>query len=140
VPLAERPWFRELLEERDPKRRLLLVARNSRVVRERTATLAEIVRHAAPADKQIAELWERFQRELYELGMRRIAETLDRDGVLAVDVATATDILWTLTHPDVYLLLVRERGWAPDDYERWVADVLCGQLLAGARRRREGKM
>src|SRR5262245_61569473 len=28
VPMAERPWFRELVEEPDPRRRLALVARN----------------------------------------------------------------------------------------------------------------
>ncbi|TML68575.1 MAG: TetR family transcriptional regulator [Actinobacteria bacterium] len=138
LPVQERPWVREVIEEPDPRRRLALVARNARVVRERTALLSEIVRQAAPSEAQIAELWERFQRELYELGMRRIAETLERDGVLATDVATAADILWTLVHPDQYLLLVRERGWKPDVYERWLAEALCRELLAGcaARRRR----
>jgi hypothetical protein len=127
-----------VIDEPDPRKRLALVARNARVVRERTAVLSEIVRQAAPSEAQIAELWERFQRELYELGMRRIAETLERDGVLATDVATAADILWTLVHPDPYLLLVRERGWKPAVYERWLAEALCRELLAGraARRRR----
>src|SRR5262245_38017465 len=114
VPVQDRPWVREVLAEPDPRRRLALVARNARVVRARTAALSEIVRQAAASEPRIAELWERFQQELYELGMRRIAKTLDRDGVLAVDVATAADILWSLVHPDVYLLLVRGRGWTPD--------------------------
>jgi AcrR family transcriptional regulator len=129
VPLAQRPWFRELIAEPDPRRRLALVARNARIVRERTATLTEIISQAAPGDTQIAELWERFQRELYELGMREIAKTLARDGILATDPKTAADLLWTLTHPDLYLLLVRERAWKPDAYERWLADTLCTQLL-----------
>lgn len=129
VPMAERPWFREIIDEPDPQRRLALVARNSRIVRERTAALTEIVRQAAPADEQIATLWERFQREFYELGMRGITETLARDGVLATELTPATDILWTLNHPDVYQLLVRQRGWSPEDYERWLAEALCKQLL-----------
>lgn len=140
VPMAERPWFREIVGEPDPRRRLALVARNVRVVRERTAHVTEIVRQAAPADEQIAALWERFQREFYELGVRGIVETLDRDGVLAADTTTAADIGWTLTHPDVYQLLVHQRGWSPDDYERWLAETLPGQLIkdrdTGARRPR----
>lgn len=129
VPMAERPWFREIVEEPDPRQRLALVAHNARIVRERTGELMEIVRQAAPADEQIAALWERFQREFYEVGMRGVTETLERDGVLAAELTSATDILWTLNHPDVYLLLVRQRGWSPEAYERWLADALCTQLL-----------
>ena len=130
VPLAERAWFRETIDEPDPIRRLALLARNARIVRERTGVLPEVVQQAAPLDEQIAELWERFQREFYERGMRAIAKTLERDGVLTVDVKTATDILWTLAHPDLYLLLVHRRGWKPDAYERWLTDTLRTQLLA----------
>jgi AcrR family transcriptional regulator len=129
APMAERPWFREIVGEPDPGRRLALVARNSRLVKERTAEVMEIVRQAAPADPQIGALWERFQRELYEIGMRGIAKTLARDGALAVDLTTATDILWTFNHPDVYQLLVRQRRWSPKRYERWLAAALREQLL-----------
>lgn len=129
VPMAERPWYREIVEEPDPRRRLALVAHNTRIVRERTAHVTEIVRLAAPADEQIAALWERFQREFYELGVRGIVETLERDGVLAADLATATDIGWALTHPDLYQLLVRRRGWSAEAYERWLAETLCAQLV-----------
>jgi AcrR family transcriptional regulator len=129
LPMAERPWFREIIGEPDPRKRLELVARNSRIVKERTAAVTEIVRQAAPADPEIRALWDRFQREFYEIGMRRITETLAADGALTDDVATATDILWTLNHPDVYQLLVRQRGWTPQAYETWLADALCRQLL-----------
>ena len=135
VPMPERPGYREIVDEPDPRRRLALVARNVRLIRERTAHVTEIVRQAAPADEQIAELWERFQRELYELGVRGIVETLENDGVLAADVTTATDIGWTLTHPDLYQLLVRQRGWSPEDYERWLAETLVAQLVARPRPR-----
>jgi len=36
------------------------------------------------------------------------------------------DAVWTLNSPDCYDRLVRRRGWAPADYERW----LTGQLIA----------
>jgi hypothetical protein len=91
--------------------------------------VTEIVRQAAPADEQIAALWERFQREFYELGMRGIVETLERDRVLAADVTRATDVLWALTHPDLFQLLVSQRGWSPDAYEKWLGETLCAQLL-----------
>jgi AcrR family transcriptional regulator len=129
VPIAERPWVQEVLAEADPPRRLALVARNARAVRERTATVTEIVRQAAPGDADIGALWDRFQREFSELGMRPFAEALERDGALTVDVDTATDVLWTLCHPDVFQLLVRGRGWSPDRYEAWLGNALEEQLL-----------
>lgn len=140
VPLADRPWFRETVSEPDPGRRLALVAHNARIVRERTGVLPQVVRQAAPLDERIADLWENFQRELYERGMREVAKTLERDGVLAVDVRAATDILWTLTHPDLYLLLVDERGWKPDAYERWLLVALRMQLLTPSERPAPGEV
>jgi AcrR family transcriptional regulator len=135
IPMAQRPWYRELVEEPDPRRRLRLLARTARAVRSRTATVTEIVRQAAPADEQIATLWERFQRELYEVGMHDVARTLERDGALRTDEATATDILWTLIHPDLYHLLVRQRGWSLERYEAWLAEALAAQLLRRGGRR-----
>jgi hypothetical protein len=45
----------------------------------------------------------------------------------------AADILWTLNHPDVYVLLVGERRWTPDEIERWTADLLVARLLRSSR-------
>ncbi len=41
----------------------------------------------------------------------------------------ATDILWTLNHPDVGLLLVGDRGRTPEEFEAWFADATAEQLL-----------
>ncbi|HEY6688233.1 MAG TPA: hypothetical protein VI094_18725 [Propionibacteriaceae bacterium] len=40
-----------------------------------------------------------------------------------------TDILWTLIAIEVYDLLVIERGWSLDDWERWVAESAAALLL-----------
>jgi formate dehydrogenase major subunit len=34
-----------------------------------------------------------------------------------------------LNHPDLWLLLVGERGWTPKAWERWFAHATCAQLL-----------
>ena len=47
----------------------------------------------------------------------------------SLDVDRATDILWTLVHPTVWQLLVGERAWTAEDYERWLADTACSELL-----------
>jgi hypothetical protein len=56
-----------------------------------------------------------------------------------LDVTRAADILWTLNHPDLWQLLVRERGWTPEQWELWFADTACSQLLRPRTRRKPGK-
>jgi AcrR family transcriptional regulator len=130
VPVAERPWFRAVLDEPDPARQLRLNVRNAKLVRARVGPLLEVVRRAASADPEVDELWIRIQAEFYD-NQRSVVEVLHEKKALrpGLDVARATDILWTLNHPDLYWLLVNERGWTPDQHEEWLADLLCAQLL-----------
>jgi AcrR family transcriptional regulator len=132
--VAERPWYRVVVEEPDPERKLRLNARNSRIVKLRIAGVLEVIRDAAPADTDIAALWELIQSDFYD-NQRVIVEALQKTKSLrrGVDVARATDILWTLNHPDVWLLLVGRRGWTPEQFEHWFADTTCAQLLEPAR-------
>ncbi len=49
-----------------------------------------------------------------------------------LSATAATDLLWTLNHPDVCQLLVRERKWSPQAWERWLADASRRELLGEA--------
>jgi AcrR family transcriptional regulator len=127
-PVAEREWYREVLEEPDPERQLRLNARNSRAGKQRIGAIVEVIRTAAPVDEQIAALWKRIGAE-YRENQRAIVESLAEKGALAPEVDRASDILWAINHPTVWQLLVRERRWKPADYERWTGDLACSQLL-----------
>ncbi|MGH2965083.1 MAG: TetR/AcrR family transcriptional regulator [Solirubrobacterales bacterium] len=133
-PVGERRWYREVIEEPDAERQLRLNARNSRRVKERAGALLEVIRDAAPADPDIGALWKRIEEEFFE-NQRSIVESLNQKSALAegLDVDRAADVLWTLNHPSVYWLLVGERGWTPTQYERWLDDALCWQLLSPRR-------
>jgi AcrR family transcriptional regulator len=110
APVGERAWYREALEEPDPVRQLRLVARNSRDVKLRIGGVIEVIRAAAPADADIDALWRRIQAD-FHANQR------------------ATDILWAINLSNLWQLLVVERGWAPEQYERWIGDVACAGLL-----------
>jgi len=56
-------------------------------------------------------------------------ESLAAKKALRLDVDKAADVLWTLNHPNLWQLLVLQRGWTPAEYERWFADTACAQLL-----------
>src|ERR1044072_1645372 len=131
APVAERAWSHEVLDEPDPTRQLQLNARNARGVKERAGGLLGVLRGAAPTEPEIAELRGRVRREFSD-DQRVIVESLAAKDALRDDVDTATDILWTLNHPDVWQLLVLERGWTPARFERWFADTTCARLLRTA--------
>jgi AcrR family transcriptional regulator len=135
--VAERPWYREVVEERDPERQLRRNAHNARQVKQRITGVLKILRSAAPVDPDAEALWRLIGTDFYD-NQRAIVESLHAKKALrpGLDVTRATDILWMLNHPDVWLLLVGERGWTPEQWERWFVDTACAQLLpAGATRR-----
>jgi AcrR family transcriptional regulator len=130
TPIGERAWYREVLDETDPERRLRLNARNSSEGKARIGAVAEVIRTAAPTDPEIEALWNRIQTD-YHANQRAVVERLDEGRALqpGLDVDRAADILWTLNHPTVWQLLVRERGWTAEQYEEWAASVAASQLL-----------
>ena len=136
APVAQRSWYREALEEPDAGHQLRLNARNSRAVKTRVGALFAVIRSAAAVDPDIAVLWDRIQSEFYE-NQRTIVTALQEKNALrsTLDVTAATDVLWTLNHPDVWQLLVGTRGWTPEQYEKWFGDTACHQLLTQATKR-----
>jgi AcrR family transcriptional regulator len=131
TPIPERDWYREVLAEPDAERQLRLTAESSRIVKERVGGIFEVIHAAAPLDPEIAALWGRIQTEFHAV-LLTIVESLAAKGALApgLDVGRATDILWSISHPSLWQLLVRERGWTPQEYENWCGDTSCAQLLA----------
>ncbi len=132
APIAERSWYTELLSEPDPHRKLAMTAESSRIVKTRIGPVLRVIREAAPIDDDLAALWELIQTD-FLANQRAIVESLADEGSLrpGLDVQRATDLLWTLNHPDVWLLLVDRRGWSPAEWESWFVKACQEQLLAG---------
>lgn len=129
--VGERPWYREVLDEPDPERKLRINARNATLVRRRAGAMLEVLRAAAPTDPEIDALWQRIQAEFHDNQRAVVASLRDLGALRAdLDVDRATDILWTVNHPSVYWLLTGERGWTHEEYEAWLGDTFCSQLLA----------
>jgi AcrR family transcriptional regulator len=130
VPILERGWAQEMRTEPDPKRRLRLLAKNGRLILERTAPVYEVLRGASAADAQIASLLERNKAQRFA-GQRELLRILIeghplREGLTA---RTAADIVFAIGSPETYRLLVLDRGWSADRFERWYADTLARLLL-----------
>ncbi len=130
VPVLERAWVQDLRDEPDPRRRVQILAKNGRLILERVAPVYEVLRGAAAADPQIASLWEtnKAQRFAGQTELVRILKARDpfRGGLT---VKAAADIVFAIGSPETYRLLVVDRGWSPDRFERWYADTLTDLLL-----------
>jgi TetR/AcrR family transcriptional regulator, regulator of autoinduction and epiphytic fitness len=130
VPLAQRSWFKEMLDQPDPRRQLELHARNTGRIKRRTAALNEVIRRAAQVDPEIEELWQVFQNQ-FLADQRLVAESLASKGVLrpGLNVDAASETIRALNHPSFYYLVVHDQGWAVEYFERWLTDVLIRHLL-----------
>ena len=100
------------------------------MVKERAGAVMAVIRSAAPLYPDIAGLWGRIQSD-FHANQRGIVEALSKRKALrrGLTVEWASDILWTLNHPDVWHLLVGERGWTPEQWERWFEATMAAQLL-----------
>lgn len=140
IPVAQRPWYREALDEPDPQRALRLHARNMVRMHQRYADLHDVLRAGAGADQELRELWNASERER-RVGAGYVIDALTAKGRLkaGLDRDTAVDLLWALTSSETFQRLVGSRGWSAERYEAWLADTFVDQLLPrGARRRSTG--
>jgi hypothetical protein len=56
--------------------------------------------------------------------MRAFVADLAAKGELRTDLSPemAADVIWVMNSPEFYVLCVRDRGWSPETFERWLAD------------------
>jgi AcrR family transcriptional regulator len=118
VAVAGRPEFAAMGRGRHADR-AAAAARLLTGIYARTAALAKVIRQAAASDDEIADVL-RTTRE------RQRRDVAAAAGLIMGREATATerDGLWALTSPEIYLLLVEESGWTPEQYEAWMAETL----------------
>ena len=131
VPVLERDWVESMRAEPDPRRRARILARNGRRILERRAPLDEVLRGAAAADPEMADLWRRTREQRYA-GQAELVRILGRGGALrpGLSVRSAADVLYAVGSPETWQALVDERGWSGNRFERWYADSIERLLLA----------
>jgi AcrR family transcriptional regulator len=134
VPVIQRSWYQEALTEPDPERSVRLHARNMARIYQRYADLDDVIHQAAGSEPELREFWSTAESQR-RTGARTFIDALMGKGPLrqGLDKDAATDVLWTVAAADPYRRLVTESGWTAQQYERWLADTLCDQLLPPGR-------
>jgi len=130
VAMADRPQVRALVSDEDPKNQLAGFAALLSEVMARVGPVHRILADAARSDEDAASLLAEIARQRHE-GQRRIARSLARSGALRTGLRErdAADIIHALASPEVYGLLVSDRGWSGERYEKWLKSILIDQLL-----------
>jgi AcrR family transcriptional regulator len=133
IPLADRAAVRSLVAGPDPRVTVAGFVAFAVQVNVRTAPIYRILVSAAASDPEAAALLDELTRQRQE-GQGALARSLARAGALrpAVRERDAGDLVHALMSPEMYRLLVIDRGWSPERYEAWLTATVVDQLLGPA--------
>ncbi len=131
LSLQERPHVAALFAEADPDTLLARFASITVAINARSGDIYRILSGASASDPAAATLLADYRQQRDE-GQRRIARSLARARHLRPGLRErdAADVIHALMSPELYQLLVVDRGWTPQRYERWLASLLAEQLIA----------
>jgi AcrR family transcriptional regulator len=130
VPALERDIVRQVRAEPDPGRIIGLFAHTVRSLQGRVAPLIMVLNEGARTDADLKALADELNAR--RVGHMRVfvADLAAKGGLRAdLSVETAADVIWVMNSSEFYVLCVRERGWTPEFFERWLADAWKRLLL-----------
>jgi AcrR family transcriptional regulator len=125
-----RDLVRKLGETDDPLVRLQLVAELTLRAYERAVPEFELLRGATAVAPEMAAVAHQVEARRRANQTRLTSWLYDCELLRrGLDLATATDIMWSLTSYDIFRALVIERDWPAERYQNWLATTLIAQLV-----------
>ena len=130
TPLLQRAGPQAVAQERDQRRQLQMFAQIVADNLEGAAPISEIILVAAKTERDVDKIMQNLikqRRRHMTVAVQQIAA----NGPFRekMDEAHATDTVWALTSPEVFLLLTRDLNWPKEKYAQWLADMLIRVLL-----------
>src|SRR3954453_769075 len=127
--LQDRQEIASLFTETDPHKLLRGFAQATAGINERTKDVYHVLVSAAGSESAAAELLDELQQQR-DRGQGQIARSLARAHALKSGLRErdAADVIHALMSPEVYRLLVGDRGGTPEQYQQWLATTLAQQL------------
>jgi len=117
-------------DEPDAHRKLAMFAEALAAMLPRTAPIQLLLREAG-SDGELAQVWRTIKAGRLA-GMTNLANNLAVGGHLRTGVTAddARDVLWTYSSPELFDLLVLERGWSTSRYAEFLTTATSALLLA----------
>jgi AcrR family transcriptional regulator len=129
IPAEQRDYVRAIQAAPNAATKIAIYAAAITAIAPRLALVLGIIQQAALAEPELARLWNEIA-ERRAVNMRRFVADLATVAPLRLDPDQAADIVWATNATELYQLLVGQRGWSPQRYERFLADTWQRLLLA----------
>ncbi len=133
VPALEREYVVAVRAAPTARAMLTSYAGAMTSIHQRLAPIFVALRTAALHDSDCAELWTTIT-ERRARNMRGFAADLRAKGGVRGDLSDdeVADIIWSMNAVEYWLLLVHERRWSAERFQRWLADAWIRLLLGDA--------
>lgn len=128
LPMMDRTWVTSVREAHTTRDAVRISAETAREILERSARAIAVLGVAGDSDPEIATLHDDLMEQRYH-DMVSLVEILATRSDLRVDPDDAAGTIWALSSPEIYSLLVEQRGWSPPRFQRWLDEVLAERLL-----------
>jgi AcrR family transcriptional regulator len=129
VPAEQRDYVRAIQAAPDAETKIAVYAAAITAITSRMALILGIIQQAAPTEPELAALWTEIA-ERRAANMRLFVADLAAVAPLRLNPDQAADIVWATNAAEMYQLLVGQRGWTPERYQRFLADTWQRLLLA----------
>ena len=129
IPMLERAGPEAVSQERDQRRQLQIFAQVIANNMVGAAYISEIMQVAAKTEEDIDKMVQNLNQQRWQHMAVAVQQITSNGPLREKDEALSTDTVWTLTSPEVFLLLTRDRSWSKEKYAEWLADTLTRALL-----------
>jgi len=131
VPAVRRDYVAQIHAAQGARAKITVYALAIIEIQQRLAPVFLALCDAAATEPACAALWTSIA-ERRAANMREFAAELRATGELRDDLTDdeVADIVWSMNASEYWVLLVVQRGWAPDRFGRWLADAWIRLLLA----------
>jgi AcrR family transcriptional regulator len=130
IPADQRDYVARIAAAPLARDKITIYASAITAIQQRMAPVFVALRDAASTDPDCAALWAEISQRR-AANMRLFAADLRSTGELRDDLTDdqVADIIWSMNAAEYWVLLVRERGWTPDQFADWLTDAWTRVLL-----------
>lgn len=131
IPAEERDYVQAIHQEPDPHRKIELYARAVAVIQPRLAPLFRVLQEATRSEPELADLWNEISQRRAANMRRFVSEVANAAGGLprGMTIGDAADLVWVTNGPEFYTMLIEERGWDIEHFERHLVQLWTHWLI-----------
>ena len=131
VPVLERAGPQALRAQTDQRAQVRMLVAGVTDQLERIRPLDDILRGAAAVDREASALRQDIQVRQRRAAMQTVVGWIAARGPLRDDltVTRAAQVVWTLTSPEVHLLMRDTGGWSQSSYRAWLEQAISDSIL-----------